>query len=124
MQIKTNNMDFNRLNNLLPITIDRWSYDDPILHFGGGENYVNVITLWRIIFDGSILASSENCPDEISLKIVGDRIVKVESLGKHIVEPVFHFENGLILEVFTVDMGVESWLINFRGKELLESFGS
>jgi hypothetical protein len=123
MPNKIISMPFNKINSYLPLIIDRWKHSDPILHFGGGDQYINILADWRITKSGKIIHSSDNAASDFdSALLLGCELVKIEKQGNWIVDPVFHFSNGYILEVFSLDMGEENWIIHFKGLAFLESF--
>jgi len=123
MRTKISNSKFRKANETLPLEVKRAEYGDVILHLGGLKWSINVVTCWRLIVGNEVVGFDTADISDYLAKLIGTKLVSIEQQSAYIVDPVFEFSNGYILEVFCTDMEVENWTIWLRNEVFLESFG-
>lgn len=107
----------------LPLTITSLNWEEPLLHLSGEEWKFNARTEWRLISrDKTVIG----CYDENSKSTLETlkclQIITVYSQSEYFFDPVFIFENGSVLEIFSTSTAEETWTLHFKDENVfLES---
>ncbi|MBU1168437.1 MAG: hypothetical protein KKD44_02630 [Proteobacteria bacterium] len=102
----------NVLINILPIIVEKVSWDGDTLIIAGDGWSFSTLSAWRVINRGTIqFACWDKNINESVNELSGLSIVSVAAQGLNIgVDPVFELSDGRLLEVFSTDT-VEPWTL-------------
>lgn len=103
----------------LPFTITTLNWEEPLLHLSGEEWKFNARTEWRLISRDKVVVG---CYDDNSLAALEGlkclQVVSVFSQSEYFFDPVFVFENGSILEIFSSSTSEETWTLHFKDENV------
>jgi hypothetical protein len=105
---------------LLPLTIDKVSWDDPVLVMSGSDWTLTVMTAWRVSSATHVLfgASDDDAPYRLR-DLRGLQVVNVRpQTDRCPLDPAFELSNNHTFEIFSVD-SVEPWILRLPEIALL-----
>ena len=98
----------------LPFAVSSVMWEEPILHLSGNNWKFNARTEWRVINRKKELVGCYDGNSNIALETLkGLQIVSVGSQSEYFFDPVFIFENGSVLEIFSSSISEENWTLHF-----------
>ena len=103
------------LSRILPLSIERAEWSDPILSICGGGWSFNTTSTWRLVDEDKLISGSEDESSKNAIKgLVGLDIVRCEPMSSTpTLDPRFVYKNGLKLEVFSATV-TEPWVFSLR----------
>lgn len=109
----------------LPLYVEVIDWSFPVLNVRGSDWILAGVFPWRLVDrDGLVTSGSLESSHRHLRNLVGTSIVGVSFDGETLLDPRFHFETGLFLEVFS-DEAYDTWTLRvptlFIAGPLLES---
>lgn len=103
------------LNSKLPLMVNELIWEEPILNILGENWNFNSRTEWRMITKDKRVFGCYDKNSALILNTINNlRIISIYSQSKYFFDPVFIFENGDILEIFSSSTSEETWTIYFK----------
>ncbi|WP_264559127.1 hypothetical protein [Flavobacterium sp. N2270] len=103
------------INSKLPLIVNDLIWEEPLLNICGENWRFNARTEWRLVTNDKVVVGCYDKDSNVVLKAIENlQIVSIYSQSKYFFDPVFIFENGDILEIFSSSTTEETWTLCFK----------